>query len=95
MNPKIKMQAATAFFKACEAGKGWAECAQYCAPNAAFACQALDLLPGPPPVSECKTVEAYAQWMRAVVVDFGDKATGRSNWILHRKCCRNGIIYAV
>ena len=79
LTPKAKMQAANALFNACEAGKGWAGCAQYCAPNATFACQAVDLLPGQPPVTECKTVEAYAQWMRAIVADFGDKATVEVN----------------
>ena len=73
------MQAATALFNACEAGKGWAECAQYCAPDATFDCQAVDLLPGQPPITGCKTMEAYTQWMKGIVEDLGDKATFEVN----------------
>ena len=36
LHSKKKMQSATAFFNACDTGKGWAECAQYCTPNATF-----------------------------------------------------------
>ena len=69
LHSKKKMQSATAFFNACDTGKGWAECAQYCTPNATFDCQTVDQfpVPGQPPTSELKTVEAYTQWMQAVV----------------------------
>ena len=69
MDPKIKMQVATALFYAADTGKGWAECAQYCTPDATFDCQSVDQfpVPGQPPMSELKTMEAYTQWMQAVV----------------------------
>ena len=80
MTPEEKMRAATALFDACEAGKGWDGCAQYCPPDAAFSCQAVDKMPGQPPITQCKTLEAYIQWMRGVVeVLEEDKATVEVN----------------
>jgi predicted ester cyclase len=43
-----------AFFEACETGKGWAECKQYCADDAAFACDALP---------DIASLEKYTEWM--------------------------------
>jgi predicted ester cyclase len=51
---------AEAFFDACETGKGWAACSAYCKPDATFAAQAEPLL-------EVKTLEAYTDWMKAIV----------------------------
>ena len=51
---------AMAFFEACEAGKGWAGCAAYCTPNASFAAQSE-------PLADVKTLEAYADWMKAII----------------------------
>jgi predicted ester cyclase len=48
------------FFEACETGKGWAGCKAYCAPNATFSAQAEPLL-------EIKTLEGYADWMKAIL----------------------------
>jgi predicted ester cyclase len=45
------------FFDACEAGKGWDECEQYCRPGATFSAQ-VDTLNG------VQTVEAYTEWMK-------------------------------
>jgi predicted ester cyclase len=45
------------FFDACEAGKGWDECKQYCRPGATFSAQ-VDTLDG------VQTLEAYTEWMR-------------------------------
>ena len=74
------MRYATTFFNACESGKGWAGCEQYCTPDATFSCQAVDSMPGQPPISQCKTLEAYTQWMRDVVEGLGkDKATVEVN----------------
>ncbi|MEM1020291.1 MAG: nuclear transport factor 2 family protein [Pseudomonadota bacterium] len=47
---------AFAFFHACETGKGWAECAQYCAPDAVFEAQSDAL-------ADIKTAEGYCAWM--------------------------------
>jgi predicted ester cyclase len=48
------------FFEACETGKGWAGCAQYCEPDAGFSCQADAL-------SEITTLEGYTNWARDVL----------------------------
>ena len=51
---------ALAFFDACETGKGWAACKQYCTPDASFSAQA-DALSG------VNTLEAYTDWMTGMV----------------------------
>lgn len=48
------------FFDACETGKGWDECAQYCAPEATFACQS-DVL------ADTTTLQAYTEWMKGLL----------------------------
>ena len=50
---------AKAFFEACETGKGWAACKEFCAPNASFSCQADALV-------DVKTLEGYADWMKGL-----------------------------
>ena len=50
---------AAAFFEACESGQGWAECARYCTPDAAFAAQSEAL-------AEVTTIEAYSNWMQGL-----------------------------
>jgi hypothetical protein len=58
---KVSMtQDARAFFEACETGKGWAECAQYCEPTASFSCQSGAL-------AETHTIEVYAGWMKGLL----------------------------
>jgi predicted ester cyclase len=49
------------FFDACESGKGWVGCEQYCHPDATFAAQvhALDGM---------ETLEAYTEWMKKLLV---------------------------
>ena len=51
----------TAFklFDACESGKGWDVCKQYCTPSATFSAQADAL-------AEIKTLQAYTDWMVGV-----------------------------
>jgi hypothetical protein len=51
---------AQAFFEACETGKGWEGCKAYCSPNATFSAQAEPLL-------DVKTLEQYADWMKAIM----------------------------
>lgn len=53
-------EVAQRFFDACEAGKGWAECAQYCHPGATFTAQ-VDALAG------VETLEAYTEWMKGLL----------------------------
>ena len=52
---------ARAFFDACETGKGWAECAAYCQPDASFASQAE-------PLADLRTLEQYTEWMKGLLV---------------------------
>jgi len=56
---------ALAFFNACEMGKGWAACSQYCAPDASFSAQA-DALSG------VQTLAAYTDWMTGIVAVMPD-----------------------
>ena len=56
---------AMSFFDACETGKGWAECAQYCASDASFSCQSQVL-------ADTHTLEAYAEWMKGLLVPLPD-----------------------
>jgi predicted ester cyclase len=48
------------FFDACETGKGWAGCEQYCHPGATFSAQ-VDTLAG------MTTLEAYTEWMKDLI----------------------------
>jgi predicted ester cyclase len=50
---------ARAFFEACETGKGWAECGQYCNAQATFSCQADTL-------AEITTLQGYTDWMHGM-----------------------------
>lgn len=52
-------ESAEKFFHACETGKGWDGCKQYCQPGATFSAQA-DALNG------VNTVEAYTNWMKGM-----------------------------
>ena len=56
---------AEAFFEACETGKGWEGCRAYCSPGATFSAQAGPLL-------ELKTLEQYADWMKAILTPLPD-----------------------
>ena len=58
-SPTTIADTAAAFFEACESGQGWAECARYCTPDAAFAAQSEAL-------AEVTTIEAYSNWMQGL-----------------------------
>ncbi len=53
------------FFDACETGKGWKACEQYCHPGATFSAQ-VDVLAG------MVTLEAYTEWMKGLLVQLPD-----------------------
>jgi predicted ester cyclase len=53
------------FFDACETGKGWKQCEQYCQPGATFAAQ-VDALDG------VETLEAYTEWMKWLLTQLPD-----------------------
>jgi predicted ester cyclase len=53
------------FFDACETGKGWEGCSQYCHPDATFSGQA-DALSG------VDTLRAYTEWMKGLLIPVPD-----------------------
>ncbi len=53
------------FFDACETGKGWETCRQYCHPQATFSAQS-DALAG------VDTLEAYTEWMKGLLTPVPD-----------------------
>ncbi len=53
------------FFDACETGKGWETCRQYCQPQATFSAQA-DALAG------VDTLEAYTEWAKGLLTPMPD-----------------------
>jgi predicted ester cyclase len=53
------------FFDACERGKGWEVCSEYCLPDATFSAQAS-------PLNEVKTLAGYTDWMRGILTLFPD-----------------------
>jgi len=54
---------AKAFFEACETGKGWEACKQFCKPDATFPCQADAL-------ADVKTLQAYTDRMKGLLNPF-------------------------
>ena len=58
-------ETAERFFDACETGKGWATCQQYCTPNATFSAQADAL-------TEVQTLEGYTEWMKGLFTPVPD-----------------------
>jgi predicted ester cyclase len=60
------------FFDACETGKGWKGCEQYCQPGGTFSAQ-VDTLAG------MAALEAYTEWMKSLLTLLPDgNATVRS-----------------
>lgn len=53
------------FFDACETGKGWEACSEYCHPDATFSSQ-TDAL------AEVKTLAAYTEWMKGLFTTMPD-----------------------
>ena len=53
------------FFAACESGKGWEGCRQYCTSDATFSAQAE-------PLTGVKTLQEYADWMKGMMTIMPD-----------------------
>ena len=53
------------FFDACETGKGWEGCEQYCHPQATFSAQADAL-------SDIDTLAGYCEWMKNLLTPVPD-----------------------
>ena len=58
-------ETAEKFFDACESGKGWDGCRQYCEPGATFSAQAAAL-------SGVKSLEDYTNWMKGMYTPMPD-----------------------
>ena len=58
-------ETAQRFFEACETGKGWAGCSQYCTPGATFSAQAHAL-------EGVSTLQAYTDWMKGLFTPMPD-----------------------
>jgi predicted ester cyclase len=56
---------ARAFFDACETGKGWEGCQQFCTPEATFSAQAE-------PLDDVHTLEQYTDWMKGLLTILSD-----------------------
>jgi predicted ester cyclase len=53
------------FFEACEAGKGWAGCQEYCTTGATFSAQAE-------PLADTRTLQQYTDWMKGLLTFIPD-----------------------
>ena len=53
------------FFDACETGKGWEVCKEYCHANATFSAQAAAL-------AEISDLEGYTEWMKGLLTPIPD-----------------------
>ena len=62
---------ARGFFDACETGKGWEGCRQFCTPDATFSAQAE-------PLEDIKTLEQYTEWMKDLLTLLSDRASLRA-----------------
>ena len=58
-------ETAKKFFEACESGKGWDGCKQYCRADATFSAQAAAL-------AGVNTLEAYTNWMKGMYTPLPD-----------------------
>lgn len=56
---------ATAFFDACETGKGWDGCKHWCHADASFSAQADTL-------ADTTTLSAYCEWMKGLLIPVPD-----------------------
>lgn len=60
-----KLDRAKLFFDACERGKGWEGCQEYCHPGATFSAQSGVL-------SDINTLEGYCEWMKNLLTPLPD-----------------------
>jgi steroid delta-isomerase-like uncharacterized protein len=80
-------ETAEQFFDACETGKGWAGCEQYCQPGATFAAQA-DALAG------VESLQAYTEWMKGLFTPAPDGRYEVKSFAVD-EARKNVIAYAV
>ena len=61
----LMKEKAEQFIDACDTGKGWETCRQYCHPQATFSAQADAL-------ARVDTLEAYTEWMKGLLTPVPD-----------------------
>jgi SnoaL-like polyketide cyclase len=59
------LEVARDFFDACDTGKGWEACQQYCTPDATFSAQAE-------PLAEVRSLQQYTEWMKGLLTFIPD-----------------------
>jgi predicted ester cyclase len=59
------LEVARAFFDACETGKGWEVCEQFCTQDASFSAQSEAL-------EDVHTLEQYTEWMKGLLTILPD-----------------------
>jgi len=59
------LRQAELFFDACETGKGWESCKEYCHPDATFSAQAGAL-------SDINSIQEYTEWMKNMLTPVPD-----------------------
>jgi predicted ester cyclase len=64
-NTRHHTESARSFFDACETGKGWEACSQFCHPEATFSAQA-------PALAGVDTLAAYTDWMKGLFAPVPD-----------------------
>jgi predicted ester cyclase len=80
-------ETADRFFEACETGKGWAGCREYCEPSATFSAQAGAL-------ADVDTLEGYTEWMKGLFTPVPDGSYEIRSFAVDE--ARNNVIaYAV
>jgi len=53
-------EVANKFFEACETGRGWDGCKEFCKPDATFSAQAE-------PLADLNSLQQYAEWMKGLL----------------------------
>jgi len=59
------LETAKLFFEACETGRGWEGCSEYCHPDATFSAQAGAL-------ADLSTLDGYTEWMKGLFTPVPD-----------------------
>jgi hypothetical protein len=73
------IETAERFFDACETGKGWEACLQYCHADASFAAQAGAL-------ADVDTLQAYTDWMKGLLTPVPDGCYELCSFARIRSC---------
>ncbi len=77
------------FFEACETGKGWETCKEYCHPEAGFSAQAE-------PLAGIHTLQQYTEWMKALLVFMPDGRYELKSFatdVERRNVCAYGVFH--